>query len=170
MSIVVHVDFTPSRKRLAFSLYEKACNIDDDDPKEGSRLYRRAIRLDPAFFEAMSNLGRIYFRAGEYGAAENWWKRAIRTNPIAADAHYNLGYMLLVRKSYQEAVSHFEMAIGAEPNFADAYFNLAEALSKLGRRDEARTYWRIHIKLRGEWTTEAYAALGLRLVKVSSTA
>jgi superkiller protein 3 len=162
---VIHVDFAPSRKHLALSLYSKACDIDEKDPKEGARLYIRAIRLDPTLWDAMSNLGRIYYNAGEFGAAENWWKRAVRTNQRAADAYYNLGYLRLMKKDYQEAVTHFEMAIAAEPDFTDAFFNLGEALNKLGRREEARACWRMHIELRGEWTTEARAALGLRVVK-----
>jgi tetratricopeptide (TPR) repeat protein len=162
---VIHVDFTPSRKRLAYSLYAKACEIDDKDPKEGTRLYRRAIHLDPACWEAMGNLGRLYFKAGEFGAAENWWKRATRTNIHAADAYYNLGYLRLMKRDYQEAITYFEMAIGAEPYFANAYYNLGEALSRMRRSEEARACWRMHIKLRGEWITEASAAMGLRVVK-----
>ena len=166
MSTVIHVDFTPSRKRLAYSLYTKACEIDDKDPKEATRLYRRAIHLDPAFWEAMSNLGRIYFRADEFGAAENWWKRATRTNPQGAtDAYYNLGYLRLMKGDYQDAITHFELAIAAEPYFANAYYNLGEALSRMRRSEEARACWRMHIKLRGEWMTEARAAMGLRVVK-----
>lgn len=165
MSTVVHVDFAPSRKRLAFLLYKKAYGIDDNNPKEGARLYRRAIDLDPSFYDAMSNLGRIYFRVGEFGAAENWWKRAIRTNQRGADAYYNLGYLRLVKGDYLDAITHFELAIAAEPDFADAYYNLGESLNKLGRREEARVCWHKHIQLRGEWVTEARAALGLRVVK-----
>ena len=161
MNNVVHVTFGPS----ALSLFEKACEIDDYDPKEGIHLYRRAIRLDPTLWSAMTNLGRVYFRLGEIGAAMNWWERAVRTNPQAADAHYNLGYLRLLKEDYRAAVARFEMAIGIEPRFANAYYNLAEALAKLGRREDARACLRTHIKLRGEWTVEARAALGVRLIQ-----
>ena len=161
MNNVVHVKFGPS----VFSLFEKACAIDDVDPEEGIRLYRRALHLDPMCDEAMANLGRIYFRAGDLDLAETWWMRAVQTNRRAVDAYYNLGYLLLVKEDYRAAITQFEMASGIEPDFADAYFNLAEALAKLGRREEARACLRTHIKLRGAWTTEARAALGVRLVK-----
>ncbi len=161
MNNVVHVNFAPS----AFSLFQKAYVIDDEDPEEGIRLYRRAIHIDPSCDEAMANLGRVYFRLKEFGAAETWWKRAVQTNPRAADAHYNLGYLYLVKGDYRGAITHFEMAIGAEPDFANAYFNLAEALWKLGRREEGRACLRTHIKLRGAWTTEARMVLsGMRLI------
>lgn len=161
MNNVVHVTFGPS----ALSLFEKACEIDDYDPAEGIRLYRRAIQIDPTLWGAMTNLGRVYFRLNEIGAAMNWWERAVRTNPRAADAHYNLGYLRLVKEDYRAAIARFEMAIGIEPDFADAYFNLAEALAKLGRREDARACLRMHIKLRGSWSVEALEQLGLRLVK-----
>lgn len=161
MSNVVYAKFGPS----ASVLFEKACGIDDKDPQEGIRLYRRAIHLDPKCDEAMGNLGRVYFKLGEFGAAESWWRRAIETNPRAADSHYNLGYLWLLKRDYRAAITHFEMAIGAEPNFANAYYNLAEALAKLGRREEARACLRTHIKLHGGWTVEARRELGVRLVK-----
>jgi tetratricopeptide (TPR) repeat protein len=161
MNNVVHVVFGPS----ASSLFAKACEIDDYDPKEGIRLYRRAIHLDPSRSDAMTNLGRVYFRLGETGAAINWWERAVRTNPQAADAHYNLGYLRLLKGDYRAAIARFEMAIGIEPGFANAYYNLAEALVKLGRHAEAQACLRTHIKLRGEWTVEARAALGVRLIQ-----
>ena len=132
MNNVVHVNFGPS----SFALCEKAYAIDDYDPVEGIRLYRRAIHLDPMCDAAMTNLGRVYFRLGEFGAAETWWKRAIETNKRAADAHYNLGYLWLVKEDYHLAIAHFEMSICIEPDFADAYYNMAEALGKAGLVEE----------------------------------
>lgn len=158
---VVHVTFGPS----AYSLFMKACAIDDHDPDEAIRLYRRAIHLDPGCSEAMTNLGRVYFRMSLYGAAEAWWDRSIKVNPRAADAYYNLAYLRLIRKDYRSAITHFEMVIGIEPSFADAYYNLAEALSELGRHEEARACLRTHIKLRGAWSVEAQELLGMRLIQ-----
>jgi len=168
MGDLLHINFGPdpaAKHRLSRALYYKAVDIDDKDPEEGIYLYRRAIHFDPFFDEAMTNLGRIYFRRGQMGAAENWWERAIKTNPRATDAHYNLGYLFLEGGEYRAAIAHFEMAIGADPTFADAYFNLGEALRRMGRQPEARACWRKHVELRGAWMKEAWERLGVRLIR-----
>lgn len=149
---------------MAADLCQKAFFIDDDDPNEGIRLYRRAIYLDPSLDAAMANLGRIYFRTGAIGAAEIWWERAIETNPRAAPSYYNLGYLRLMRREYPAAIEKFEMSIAIEPAYADAYFNMGNALKALGRKEHARACWRKHIELRGSWKVEAREALGLRVI------
>jgi tetratricopeptide (TPR) repeat protein len=172
MSVVVHVDFTPdpaTKKRLADMLYARACAIDDSDPEEGIRLYRRAIYFDPLLDRAMTNVGVLYFRAGDMKLAESWWTRAVRTNPRAADAHYNLGYLCLRDKDCRSAIAHFEMSIGAEPRYANAYYHLAETLTKLGRRSEARACWRKHIELRGDFVEKASKELGFRVIRGGKT-
>ena len=157
----------PGQRRVAESatdLFARAVEIDDLDPEEGATLYRRALRLDPGHDLSMSNLGAIYFRWEEYGAAETWWLRALQANPKQTEAHYNLGYLRAMQKAYAEAVLFFHAAIALDEGFADAHFNVADTLEKLGRREEARKHWRRYVQLGGPFVKQAMAALGMRVV------
>ena len=158
----------PGQRRVAESatdLFARAVEIDDLDPEEGVTLYRRALRLDPGHDLSMSNLGAIYFRWEEYGAAETWWLRALKANPKQTEAHYNLGYLRATQGAYTAAVDFFCAAISIDERFADAHFNLADTLEKLGRHEEARTHWRRYVQLGGSFRKQAMEALGMRVVE-----
>jgi Flp pilus assembly protein TadD len=155
----------PHKSSLATTLYLRATEIDDDDPKEGMRLYRRVLQLNPKDDKTMSNLGRLYYLREEYGAAETWWLRALEVNPSQTEANHNLGYLQATRGLYDSALIFLRNAVATDEGFADAHFHLAEVLEKTGRHREARTHWRRYLQLGGECREEALEALGLRVVK-----
>jgi tetratricopeptide (TPR) repeat protein len=155
----------PHKETTAISLYLRAVEIDDRDPEEGMRLYRRALQLNPSDDKTMSNLGRLYYLRGEHGAAETWWLRALKANPGQTEANHNLGYLRSMQGLHQSAIVFFEAAISTDEGFADAHFNLAESLEKAGRGPEARVHWRRYIQLGGEYREAAMTALGMRVVK-----
>jgi tetratricopeptide (TPR) repeat protein len=55
------------------------------------------------------------------------------------DVHGRLGRLLLAQEAYREALVEFEVALAVGPaNVAEAHTDVAEALLRLGRRDEAK--------------------------------
>jgi tetratricopeptide (TPR) repeat protein len=171
--------FRPTELTAA-ELFARAAQIDDDDPNEGMRLYRRVIHLDPNHDLAMSNLGKLYFAQKEYGAAETWWRYALKANPKQPEAHYNLGYLCAMRGTedvakqrcapersyaYKLAIDFFCAALVLDEGFADAHFNLADTLEKLGEYEEARAHWRRYVQIGGPFVKQAMAALGMRVVE-----
>jgi len=149
----------------AVELYRRACDIDESDPEEGMLLYQRVLRLDKHHDSAMSNLGRLYFLRGQYGAAETWWTRALEVNPTQVEASYNLGYLNLQRGDFASAITRFREVLQTNETYADAHFNLASVLETVDRHQEARVHWRRYVQLGGEFTREALMALGMRVVK-----
>jgi protein O-GlcNAc transferase len=55
-----------------------------------------AIRLQPTFAIAWSNLAGLLMEAGELQKALTYYKEAIRLKPNFADAHLNQGNVLTV--------------------------------------------------------------------------
>jgi tetratricopeptide (TPR) repeat protein len=59
--------------------------------KEASIIYEKAVRADPEYAEAWSNLGFTYRKQGYYDKAVEAYKKAIRLSPNLAEAHEYLG-------------------------------------------------------------------------------
>ena len=61
--------------------------------------YRRAIRLDAKYPEAINNLGTIYYAEKRYGKATGSYKHALKLAPASASIYSNLGTCLLYTSS-----------------------------------------------------------------------
>ncbi|CAN0503925.1 unnamed protein product, partial [Ectocarpus sp. 12 AP-2014] len=63
---------------------------------EAKRCYLEAIRIQPSFAIAWSNLAGIFKEEGNLTTAVAYYREAIRLCPEFADAHSNLGNVLKV--------------------------------------------------------------------------
>ncbi|MFH1038590.1 MAG: tetratricopeptide repeat protein [PVC group bacterium] len=97
----------------------------------------RALKIDPANYQALVIRGQVYLQEGDPPSAERYFKDALRVNPEGALALYGMGIILFQRKEYQEAESHFRNAVRQVPQFREAALNRALVLNMLGRREEA---------------------------------
>jgi len=61
------------------------------DYQRASRKYERAVKIDPGYAEAWSNLGYTYRKLGYFKDAVIAYKKAIRIAPDLAEAHEYLG-------------------------------------------------------------------------------
>ena len=59
--------------------------------KEASKKYERAVKIDPTYAEAYSNLGYTYRKQGKFDKAIRTYKKAIKLDPNLAEAHEYLG-------------------------------------------------------------------------------
>ncbi len=84
------------------------------DIEGAEQAYRRALELNPAFADALINLGTIYHERG---------RRADR----------EAGRLLL-----EQSVSYYERALQQLPNHADAWANMGLAYADMGNRQQAR--------------------------------
>ncbi len=64
-------------------------------------------------------------------------QRAVALNDSLPQAHTVLGYVYLVQKQYEPALTEMEWTIALDPNDANSYASLVEALSRVGRSEEA---------------------------------
>ena len=59
--------------------------------KKASKKYERAVKIDPTYAEAYSNLGYTYRKQEKFDEAVRAYKKAIELNPKLAEAHEYLG-------------------------------------------------------------------------------
>ncbi|MEE8433469.1 MAG: tetratricopeptide repeat protein [bacterium] len=106
----------------------------------------QAIRLDPKYARAMTELGWRYLTAAERGwvkdredalrQAESWGRRAIKVVPWP-DALTLLSRLAQRRRNHAEAVALAERAVALAPNHAAAHSRLAWSLALNGEAGRA---------------------------------
>jgi tetratricopeptide (TPR) repeat protein len=148
-------DARGSERQAAYELYLEGCRFDEDEATlaRAEECYRRALALDPALSNALTNLGNLRFRGGHEAEAERFYLQALEIDPAQPEALYNLGFLCFERAETTDAAGYFRRALVADPGFADAHFNLAMACEELGRVEEAQEHWRVYLELdpEGSW-------------------
>uniref|UniRef100_A0A4W5JTP5 Transmembrane O-mannosyltransferase targeting cadherins 1 n=1 Tax=Hucho hucho TaxID=62062 RepID=A0A4W5JTP5_9TELE len=98
--------------------------------------YQHAVRLKPAHYVAMVNLGRLLRSSSENKEAESWYKKALQVTrkvdiltPLGA-LYYNTG-------RYEEALQVYREAATQQPDSTDIWLALAQVLAMAGRSKEA---------------------------------
>ena len=64
---------------------------DQKNYREAARKYEKAVKADPSYAEAHSNLGYSYRKQGKFDKAVRSYKKAISLDPKLAEAHEYLG-------------------------------------------------------------------------------
>jgi tetratricopeptide (TPR) repeat protein len=64
-------------------------------------------------------------------------QRVLALNDAYFGGHLILGYVYLWQKQYEPAITEMERAIALDPNSAESYAGLADALSRVGRPEDA---------------------------------
>ncbi|KAG5830560.1 hypothetical protein ANANG_G00312000 [Anguilla anguilla] len=110
--------------------------VDTGDSERAAVHYQHAVRLKPAHYVAMVNLGRLLRSSNENKEAEAWYKRALQVarkveilTPLGA-LYYNTG-------RYEEALQVYREAAALQPDSADIWLALAQVLAMAGRSKEA---------------------------------
>lgn len=80
----------------------------------------RALEIDPASHNYLSDLGQIHYFAGEYEKAEEFCLRALKIYPEFGFAHYYLAEIYLRQGRNSEAVEEFLRADVIQFQFDDA--------------------------------------------------
>jgi len=153
--VLQHGRRSSADRQAAYDLYLEGCRLDEDDSTldKAEEAYRKALDLDPALSNALTNLGNICFRRGDVEEAEQLYRTALEVDPSQPEAFYNLGFLCFERGASSEAIELFKRALTHDPAFADAHFNLAMAYEELGRFTEARPHWGTYLRLdpAGPW-------------------
>jgi len=77
--------------------------------------YRKSIRLDGKYPEAINNLGTIFYAEKRYSRATTYYKRALKFSPLAASIYSNLGTAYFAQKKYKDARAAYDKALQLDP-------------------------------------------------------
>ena len=102
--------------------------------------YNAALRIMPAYSEALYNKGWNYYSMQNFDSAAASFQKCIAVDPRYVNAYNNLGVIYFNRKDYPGAVSIFEKALQASPNDAQMYANVGAAYYNMGNMDSCIYY------------------------------
>jgi tetratricopeptide (TPR) repeat protein len=140
-------DSTGAQARIEF---ERALELEDEDPMAACTCYGRAIELDPELVDAYVNLGRIAHEAGRGVEAIRLYRLALVRTPDDPVLHFNLALAIDDTAGAAAAAPHYERALALAPDFADAHYNLAGVCEKLDRPRDALRHYREYKRLTSE--------------------
>ena len=112
---------------------------------------QQAVRVDPNFAEAYSNLGNALKELGDVDGAVELYLKAIKIKPRCCDAYNNLASCHMQQGSTEDAISTFQMATTLDPNCVDAHSNLANLYKAQGRLEEAKSEYLMAIKIKPDF-------------------
>ncbi len=98
---------------------------------------RRALSLDPHNVQAARLLGRIGLQQGDYNAAKAALEQAVAIDTQEWMPHYQLAETYLKLREFEKARDQAQAAIACNQVSTPAQLVLGEALSNLGRTEEA---------------------------------
>jgi Flp pilus assembly protein TadD len=109
--------------------------------------YLNLLKLDPKDSFALAGLSTIGSQVDPQ-LNESQLKFMIRDQPDAAHLYFALGSHYAEQKKWAEAQSSFFSAWSAENTNADYCYNLAVSLDHLGKKDNAKDFYKLSIKLK----------------------
>ncbi len=134
---------TLTRKPRALESFIKAYlefKKDNNRPSLAIGLFKKAIQIDPKFWEAYYNLGILYFNNGQFNLAQAEFAKIIRTLPNFDKPYFGRGLIYEKQKNYDAARKDFNKVIRLNPNDFQSYYYLGRIERKLKRYKEARTF------------------------------
>jgi tetratricopeptide (TPR) repeat protein len=147
---------------------------DTDSLDRAIEAWRRAVRLQPSFPEAVAFLSQSHLWAGQFDSAAAWGDSAIALDPTRIQGHQSAGFAALARGDAARAEREFAIAerLGGGNEHVSSLAGLAMARAARGDRQGARRLllaaeapaaasglYPVHSVV---WVAEAWGALGER--------
>jgi hypothetical protein len=133
--------------------------------------YREAIRLDPQFSIAYSNLGSALASTGEYRLAIRNFEKASEIDPTNAHAYKSRGSVYIRLEEYQPGFEYLNLALQYAPHDPAIYASLGAAYYNLGDFNRAIESNSEEIRLHGPETpaqvrARAFVKRGFSYIKL----
>jgi|GEM_PF-4305531 len=94
------------------------------DPQKALDHYRKALKLQRDFPQALNNLGTVQMAQGRLEAAKAAFQKAARLDPALVDATNNLGNVHFAQGDLDMAQKFYLKALAQNPRFVSAINNL----------------------------------------------
>ena len=114
--------------------FDRAYDLEDEDPAAAIDLYQRYLRSNPGDLQARLNSGRLLHLAGRLAEAEQVYRAAAEPDGTLL---FNLAVLLEDLEREEEAMRVYREALELDPTLADAHFNLARLHELAGNRRES---------------------------------
>jgi tetratricopeptide (TPR) repeat protein len=115
---------------------------------EAASAYRKAIQLDPSYFEAYYNLGVVSVQSGNVAAGLAAYETALALQPDSHDARFNFALALKQANYPADAASELEKVLAKSPNDVYAHYALANLYAQqLRQTAKAREHYQKVLEL-----------------------
>jgi tetratricopeptide (TPR) repeat protein len=111
------------------------------DLRAAERYYKRAIKADSKYPEAVNNLGTIYYVKRSYRRAVKEYEKALKLNPNSASVYSNLGTAHFARKEYKDAFDAYRKAIQLDPDVFERHDSYGVMLQPTAIEERARYHY-----------------------------
>ena len=130
-----------SVKKEAFKRVAEAQRYaDKNEPSKAFAKLEEAVRIDPEYRDAHTNLGVAYARTGNAEEAMQHFRRALEIGPPDVIIYSNLSWACLAQRQFSEAEEFGRKAIALDARNAKAHLVLGNALAmQPGKEAEAMT-------------------------------
>lgn len=150
-----------TRNGLALIYYDQGvAAYNGQNYEEATRVYVKAIDLNPRYFEAANNLGDSYLKLNKLEDAAKAYERAVSIRPVV-DTYVSLAEVYDDLGRYVDAGRTYDRMLPLKPDGGDAEFNnnRGYALGKSKRWSEAIVAFKRAIELKPDYA-EAHSNLG----------
>jgi tetratricopeptide (TPR) repeat protein len=106
----------------------------------------KALKMDPACWEARIALGNILLTSGDAEGALKEYRKALEQRPSDPTIYNNIGICLLRIGKYGDAIASLRKALAINPDMKEARLNLANALFDSGNFAEALSEYNAILK------------------------
>jgi tetratricopeptide (TPR) repeat protein len=95
------------------------------DLAEARQALQEAIRIDPSFTRAKTELAEVLDEAEDFPAAAAVYRELSRSSPGDESLHFRLAVASRKAGLIDEAISEYQAALGLDPALSEAHYNLA---------------------------------------------
>jgi tetratricopeptide (TPR) repeat protein len=82
--------------------------------QEAKKLYKDALQVSPNLVWALNNIGVIYMKEKNYGAAHSALEKAAKIGPNHVDPYYNLACLYALQKNESQSLSYLKKAVSVD--------------------------------------------------------
>ena len=130
----------PVKKEAFKRVAEAQRYADMNEPLKAFAKLEEAVRIDPEYRDAHTNLGVAYARTGHAEEAMQHFRRALEIGPPDVIIYSNLSWACLAQRQFSEAEEFGRKAIALDARNAKAHLVLGNALAmQPGKEAEAMT-------------------------------
>lgn len=102
--------------------------------------YKKAIKLDSSYTDAIDNCALSYRRLNKLDSAEYYYKLSLKKLPTNELAMSNLGLVYMFKNDFKTAKSTFKKLLKNNPNYGDGLYSLSEVYLRENKNDSAIIY------------------------------
>ena len=118
--------------------------------------YKEALRINPKYVVALTNLGIALCDKGNYDEAISYFTEVLKIDPQKTLAHMNLANVFFDQGKSEKAISIYREILKTAPEDADTHYNLACVLAFEGRINKAILHYKETIRINPRYSKAHY--------------